>query len=413
MAVGNNKIGSAGITWNTQAVILKVAMQGITFSSWELEGIEYLLEVVNNGKNIVALNVSLARKYIDAPEEVKSITSHEYPCWVAYKTLSETNKVVIVVGAGNDGIEVGKPHRYPRRDEDTYTYPQSYTDISNMIVVAAMDQTDSGSVWIKNPESPSGWGATNWSPTLVDLAAPGSNITSTWMGNKYMNDNGTSMAAPHVTGAVALLASVSQKFGISLKASDYKRIILESASKAIPKLTLDGKDLGPIAAHGTLDMEVAVKQFLKEYVPSYNFSPVTVTWTDGQAPAPTAGDSLTMQVTADRVFKNIIVTIKSPNGTETSLEPKVAGSNVEISFTPPISGAYTLDFTLCDAYDVNWNASLKFSATSNTPDTPDTPDKPDNPGESGGGSGGGGGCSAFGAEFLLFAGIVLLIRENR
>jgi hypothetical protein len=98
--------------------------------------------------------------------------------------------------------------------------------------------------------------------------------------------------------------------------------------------------------------------------------------------------------------------LQSPNGTETSLDPEPAGTLIEVSFTPPSAGAYTLKFTVTDDYGVAWDTSLNFSVgKDDNPSNPDdtVPDDPDVPGN----SGGGGGCSAFGvAGFLALTGIL-------
>jgi subtilisin family serine protease len=429
ISIGNNKKGGTGIAWNTKAVVLKmVSLVGVNDSD-ELESLEYVLSLINSKENIVALNCSYGGGRPFSPTEEKTPGKSGYIMWSAYKSLSDTNKVVIIVAAGNSGIEIGKP--YDRKGNDWYCYPPSYLDLSNMIVVAAADKADSGAVWEKDTTSPSGWGATNWSPTLVDIVAPGSEIISTYPGNQYSADGGTSQAAPHVTGAVALLASVSQNFGLSLDARDYKRIILKSASEKIPELTLDGKNLGPIAAHGILDLEAAVKQLLEEYVPEYSFTPITIAWASGQAPAPVTGEAVTANITVDRDVKNVTATLISPTGAETRLTPKIIKPIVEISFTPSTAGIYTLNFVATDAYDVAWETSLNFSVeegetaeegendnsgnsddTTTKPDKSDVTDKSEISNGNGGSGGGGGGCSTFGiVGFFALMGI--LIRKNK
>lgn len=114
--------------------------------------------------------------------------------------------VIVVCAAGNDGGAVDYPAAFPET-----------------IAVGAVDR--SGNVCEFSSRGKE-----------IAVAAPGQDITSTWLADGYATISGTSMAAPFVTGVLALYVSSQKKQGM--------KVDLQAATKALESTCRDAGEVG-------------------------------------------------------------------------------------------------------------------------------------------------------------------------
>ena len=170
-AAGNNEFDVAGVCWNARIMALKIL--GADGDGTTADAIPAIYYAVANGADIISGSWGGR----DSSDALKEAVAYAY-----------RHGVVVVAAAGNEGADI--PY-----------YPASYPGV---LAVAATDISDQK------------WYLSNYG-AWVDLAAPGRDVLSLIPtpsrsipgGNFTGRKSGTSMAAPHVSGACALLLSAN------------------------------------------------------------------------------------------------------------------------------------------------------------------------------------------------------------
>ena len=170
-AAGNNGIGVAGIAWDAKLLAVKVMNRtgGSNFAA--ISGIKY---AVDHGAKVI--NLSFTKP-----------TPGRNPLFDLAVQYATAHGVLVVAAAGNEHGAVCAPANCP----------------GALAIAALGDQT----VDTLAPYS-------NFGPQIF-MAAPGTDILSTYPGDQYRSLSGTSMAAPMVSAAAALLMDEHPDWNLS------------------------------------------------------------------------------------------------------------------------------------------------------------------------------------------------------
>ena len=311
-AVTNNATGVAGTVWNAQLMAAEfLDSTGNGSDTNAAAAIEY---AVNHGAKVI--NASWGGSGTD-----QTIAN-------AIQYANQAG-VIIVAAAGNNGSDDD--------NSNTWFSPASYSvDYPNLISVAAIDSSGALPSW------------SNYGVASVQLAAPGVNVYGVNSNGSYGYDSGTSMAAPLVTGTIALVEAAHPSWSMS-------QVIDAVVDTTTPDLNLVGK----VKTGGIVNATAAVANTDGPYVVSgtpdgsinggSGFSSVVLNFNEEINPA---------------TFTPSQVTLTGPNGAISGVTvTAVSGSNDhQFTIAFPVqtgAGAYTLKVapTLQDWYgnDLNQN----------------------------------------------------------
>jgi cell wall-associated protease len=200
----DNGAGMDGVAKNVRIMSVRTVPDGDERDKDVAAAIVY---AVDNGASII--NMSFGKGASPRKEVVDKAVRY-----------AKKNDVLIVHAAGNDGKEISTDNNFPTDKYEKRPFLNLFGPkyAKNWIEVGALN-------WQKGENLAAPF--SNYSQDHVDLFAPGMAIYSTIPFDEYEDNQGTSMAAPVVSGVAALLRS----YFPDLTAEQVKSILLQTARK--------------------------------------------------------------------------------------------------------------------------------------------------------------------------------------
>jgi cell wall-associated protease len=208
-----NKLGIKGVANQVEIMSIRAVPDGDEYDKDIALGIRY---AVDNGAKII--NASFGKSFSPNAEWVYDAIKY-----------AESKDVLIVMAAGNDGLDLDDPENLNFPNDHKFQLGQKF--VENVLTVGAL--TPLYGEQMIAPYS-------NYGAQTVDIFAPGDDIFSTMPEDEYEFQGGTSMAAPAVSGIAALIRSYYPE----LSASQVKKIIMESGLSPAIKVGV-GEDSNP------------------------------------------------------------------------------------------------------------------------------------------------------------------------
>lgn len=217
-----NELGMKGIADNVRIMVLRAVPDGDERDKDIANAIMY---AVDNGAHII--NMSFGKDY--SPQKARVDEAVKY---------AEKNDVLLVHAAGNDGENIDEENNFPTA---AYKKAHGKKRAKNWIEVGA-------SSWKEDEGFVASF--SNYGDEFVHIFAPGVDMYSTVPDQEYKDSQGTSMAAPVVSGVAALLRS----YFPDLSAEEVKDIILASARKFPGRVSKPGGEEGETVNFASLSV---------------------------------------------------------------------------------------------------------------------------------------------------------------